>query len=275
MTDIRPSTTFDLHMHSTRSDGRFPVHEVLRRAARGGLDVISITDHDLGPQLRPGPHQVEGREIWLLGGAEMSGVHGDDEFHLLVYFPGDVPDAFASFCQSRCQERAQRYAAVVERIGLPGLPLASTEALAGKMSLTRLHLAKALVDAGHATSRAEAFATWLSRRRAVVPTLSLTFVDAIRTARDLGGLTSWAHPPLDAVDRHLATFVAAGLQGLEAMRPTVSGKHRRRLRAAARRHGLFLTGGSDWHGWGDADALGLFRVEAREIADFVDRLKAA
>lgn len=272
---IEPSTCFDLHMHSTRSDGRFDVDDVLVRAARGGLDVIAITDHDLAPALRPGIHEVEGRRIRVLGGAEMSGVHEASEFHLLVYFPGEVPDGFVAFCQSRCQERARRYATTVERLGFPGMPSPTQDAREGTVSLTRLHLAKALVEAGHVTSRAEAFSRFLSNRAGIVPTISLGFVEAIRAARTWGGITSWAHPPIDAVDRYVAEFAAAGLHGLEALRPTVSGPHRRRLRAAARRHGLLLTGGSDWHGWGDAEDLGLFRVEARDIRDFVDLLKAA
>lgn len=272
---IKPSTTFDLHMHSACSDGRFPVHEVLRRAARGGLDVVAITDHDLDPQLRPGRHNVEGRDLWLLGGAELSGVHDGDEYHLLVYFSGEAPDAFRAFCRKRCRDRAERYTTVVRRLGLPGLPDATPDALEGRAALTRLHLAQALVDAGHVPSRGHAFASHLSRRSGVVPPLEVTFVDAIRLARSVGGLTSWAHPPLDAVDKYLPTFVEAGLQGLEALRPPLKGPQRRRLRSAARRHGLFLTGGSDWHGWGDADSLGLFRVEARQIPDFLDELRAA
>jgi hypothetical protein len=52
----------------------------------------------------------------------------------------------------------------------------------------------------------------------------------------------------------------------------VTSDERRRYRDAARRHGLVLTGGSDWHGWADDASLGLFRVEAREIGPFVDLL---
>ena len=104
--------------------------------------------------------------------------------------------------------------------------------------------------------------------------IGLPFVDAIRVARAHGGLTSWAHPPLDALGDPLTAFVAAGLQGLEAIRPHVNGKARKAYAKAARRHGLYLTGGSDWHGWKDGE-LGLFRVEAAEIRGFVDALRAA
>ena len=121
----------------------------------------------------------------------------------------------------------------------------------------------------------EAFARFLSEGHGHVPSITLPFVDAIRFARAQGGITSWAHPPAGSLDRCLPAFVAAGLHGLEALRPGVSSDQRSRYRSAARRHGLVLTGGSDWHGWTDERDLGLFRVEAREIAPFVDLLRAA
>jgi hypothetical protein len=37
---------YDLHCHSTRSDGVLTPTEVMRRAAAGGVDVIALTDHD-------------------------------------------------------------------------------------------------------------------------------------------------------------------------------------------------------------------------------------
>jgi sugar phosphate isomerase/epimerase len=74
----------------------------------------------------------------------------------------------------------------------------------------------------------------------------------------------------DAV-RWIADVAAAGVDGIEAIRPSASSRDRRTLRRVARDAGLFVTGGSDWHGWGEPD-LGLFAVTAPEIADFVARV---
>ena len=267
-------TRFDLHLHTVASDGRFSASEVLRRCARGGLDVIALTDHDLATVVPTGVHELEGRRLHVLGGAEVSGSHEGHEYHLLVYFPGDVPQGFRDFCRLQCQARADRYDHAVRSMQLPHVPASDASALRGDRALTRSHLARALVAAGHAPSHGDAFAQYLSHRHGHVPTLDLPFVEAIAVARAFGGLTSWAHPPLQAVRDHVATFAAAGLQGLEALRPMVNGKARKAYKKAAKRHGLFLTGGSDFHGWKDPD-LGLFRVEGREISDFVDALRAA
>lgn len=275
MGPLRPSTRFDLHLHTDRSDGRFDAAEVLLRCARGGLDVVAITDHDLPPDLRPGVHVLQGRELTLLAGAEVSGMHDGREHHLLVYFPGEIPQGFAAFCRDQCVERATRYAEAVERLAVPGLAAPDDGARRGDHALTRLHLAQQLVANGHARGVQDAFARYLSESHGKVPPLSLAFVDAIRLARAFGGLTSWAHPPLPAVERYVAELAAAGLQGLEVLRPGVSADERKRLRKIAQRHGLYLTGGSDWHGWTEQAQPGLFRVEAREIDGFVDALRAA
>lgn len=263
---LSPGTRFDLHLHTSASDGRYGLDEVLRRCARGGLDWVAITDHDLGLQLQPGEIEVEGRRIHVLPGAEISGVHEGVEYHLLCYFPKGIPEAFHQFCEAQCEARRVRFDGALEALGLQGRP---EEAKA----LTRLHLAHKLVEAGVVADRGEAFSRFLGRSHGLVPPLALPFVDAIRIAREHGAITSWAHPPRDAVDKHLTTFAEAGLQGLEVLRPFISGSERRHLRKRARRLGMFVTGGSDWHGW-RGHSPGLFRVTAAELADFVDLVLA-
>jgi len=275
MRSPRPGTRFDLHLHTDRSDGRYPQEEVIERCARGGLEVIAVTDHDLATLVDPGPRLVGGRRLHVISGAEVSGMHEGCEYHLLVYFPGEVPVRFRDFCREQVRARANRYQATVDRLALPELPPATREGHAGDKALTRLHLAHALVEAGHARSVSDAFHRYLGDTLGNVPPIDLPFIEAIRLARAWGGVTSWAHPSAAAAQRHVATFVAAGLQGLEVLRPTLSGSERRALRRLARQHGLFVTGGSDWHGWTHPDDLGLFAVRGHEIRGFLDALDAA
>lgn len=271
---LRSNTRFDLHLHTDRSDGRYPLQEVLKRCSEGGLDVVAITDHDLETQA-VGVHTFGDRRLTVLGGAEISGMHEGREYHLLVYFPGDVPDGFRVFCAAQCRERAGRYQRAVQRLGLSAeLEEPDADARNGRRALTRLHLARALVETGHARDNADAFARFLGDSHGNVPALTLPMTEAIRIARSFGGITSWAHPSVKDVERHLSTFVTAGLQGLEGLRPYLTSRDRQAYRKAARRYGLFLTGGSDWHGW-SGDDPGLFRLEARELGPFLDALQAA
>ena len=264
----------DLHLHTTRSDGAFSPEEALLKCARGGLDIVALTDHDLVNDITPGLQRVGGRDLWVIAGAEISGMHEGTEYHLLVYFPGVVPEPFKALCRQQCEERAQRYDIAIQNLAVSGLVASDPIARAGHRALTRLHLARGLVAAGHATHVGDAFARFVGNRTGTVPHLTLSFTEAIRVATECGGLTSWAHPNPDDIERHLSTLVAAGLHGVEALRPTTTRRTRNILRRAAKRHGLFLTGGSDWHGWAGAQ-VGLFGLQMHEISGFVDALEAA
>ena len=107
--------------------------------------------------------EFDGHVLHVIAGAEISGVHEGREYHLLVYFEDQVPEAFAEFCTRRARARAHRYERAVSKIGLPGLPAADEDALRGDVSLTRHHLARALVDAGHAETLNEAFQRYANR----------------------------------------------------------------------------------------------------------------
>ena len=196
MLSIRPASRFDLHLHSDRSDGRYAPDEVLARCARGGLDVVALTDHDLGSAVPTGLHRIEGRDLYVLGGAEVSGMHDGREHHLLVYFPGEVPDGFRTFCREQCRARAVRYERALENLGLADVVAPpDADARDGGRALTRFHLARELVARGRATNQRDAFARFVGDAHGTVPRLTLPLVEAIRIARAYGGLTSWAHPP--------------------------------------------------------------------------------
>lgn len=259
----------DLHMHTDRSDGRFPPEDVLARCFAGRLDLVAVADHDLPNVLAPGVHERDGRTLRVVAAAELSGQHQGRELHLLVYFPGEMPADFRAFLQDRARARATRYDAAVDKLGFPDLPRADGAAHAGERSLTRHHLYSALKEARHVRDMREGFT--LLGGSGVVPLIELTFVDAIRAAKAAGGLTSWAHPGLNDAQAWTAQFVAAGLDGLEGVRPHLDRKTRNGLKTLAEKHGLLLTGGSDWHGWHEPP-LGTFAVTGERARDFVARL---
>ena len=272
---LHTAARFDLHMHTNRSDGRFAPDDVLARCARGGLDCVALTDHDLPPDISPGLHEIEGKSLLLLGGAEMSGSYAGREVHLLVYFAGDIPERFRSFCADATAARARRYDQAIANLGLPDLPTSDEAARRGEHALTRYHLAYALVAAGHAKTPWDAFDRLLNAEAGMVPAIEVDLIDALRAAHDVGGVTVWAHPPTEQVKEHAATLAREGLDGLEVLRPRLPSRDRRALRKAARELGLCVTGGSDWHGWTRPDDLGLFAVHRSELVSFFGALQSA
>ncbi|MEL6346441.1 MAG: PHP domain-containing protein [Myxococcota bacterium] len=261
----------DLHMHSSRSDGRLSPGAVLAQCARGGLDVIALTDHDLPPVLDAGPQHVNGRDVHVIHGVELSTMHEGSEQHLLVYFPGTIPEDFAAFCRGLVIARADRYDEAVRRINLPGLALADDDARQGRRSVTRTHLSQALVAAGHAQNLEDAFSRWTGERAGLVPAVGVSFLDALQKAKTAGGLTSWAHPSRKKAEAWVAGFAAAGLDALEVYRPSFNRDKRDALTRLAWRNGLQVTGGSDYHGWRPGQ-LGAFSATDRQLRPIIQRL---
>jgi predicted metal-dependent phosphoesterase TrpH len=259
----------DLHVHSDRSDGKYPPDEVLRRAAEGGLDVVALSDHDADPALPAGPTRIDGKPLHVIAAAELSGQHAGREFHLLVFFRGDPPPEARRFLRARAQARAERFDTAMARLGAPAR--APGDAQRGDRALTRYHMAQALVDSGHVRRPHDA---WTRLGSDVVPLIDLGFVDAIRVARSWGAYTSWAHPPLAEAQRHLQAFVAHGLEALEVSRPSHDRATRNGLGRLAKRFSLGITGGSDWHGWWEGE-LGTFRFEHGPAELFLERLGVA
>lgn len=264
---LPPSWRVDLHCHTHRSDGRHSVDELLQAAVSGGIDLLAITDHDLPPAWPAGPVEVAGRPIWLIHGVELTGVWEGVEQHLLVYFPGEMPETFRALCRARAQVRAARYDEAIRRLGLGDLPPADAAAHAGERALTSFHLAQAMVSAGHSKTRAEAF-TRLSK---LMPVQDLPFEEAIRLAREAGGVTVWAHPELSRAMAWTGKLAKLGLQGFEGLRPGLGKSVRSTLRTLSRKHGVFMAGGSDWHGWHPM-RLGDFSLDAQQAAPFVAAL---
>ncbi len=262
---LLPRARLDLHMHSVLSDGKYSPDSVLAAAAAGGLDAFALTDHDLPPALSPGAQRVGPRTITVIHGVEISAMHAGRELHLLAYFPGEMPASFQTFCVQRARSRALRYAQAIENMGLSGVAEPDAAAWEGRRALTRYHLARALVDAGHCGTLTDAFRGWVGEDQGYVPALDLQFVDAIAAVREAGGFSSWAHPDLAQAQLWTGIFAAAGLNALEAHRPGVGKGIRETIARLAFKHRLGVTGGSDWHGW--QGSLGAFSVPLRQVSE--------
>jgi predicted metal-dependent phosphoesterase TrpH len=257
--DLGPKV--DLHCHSVASDGLVEAEELARAAAGAGLSALAITDHDLPPVLGHGERSYGDRSIRLIAGVELSTMHKERELHLLVYFSEAMPADFAEWCRARARWRAAWFDECAQALGMPEVQ-ADAEAHAGRRTLTRLHLARAVVEHGLSPNLRSAFNDHVGHNSSVIPALNLSFMEALQVAKAAGGWTSWAHPPTALADDWAAEFAEAGLDALESHRPGKTGRNR--LATLAHQNGMGITGGSDWHGWGKRK-MGSFRVAARTL----------
>ena len=276
----------DFHTHSTRSDGTLAPAALVDLAARRGVRVMALTDHDTldgidearaaasrhpGFTLVPGVElscDVPGTEVHMLGlFVDPSGEGGGDDGgrHLVT--------ELARFHRGRI-ERGRRMVEALSALGAR-IDWRRVQEIAGDASIGRPHVAQALVERGHVSSLAEAFERFLGRNGPpYVERERLAPREAIALIRDAGGLAIFAHPSFtEGYEQVAAELAAAGLFGMEAYYRAYDAPLVERLRVLADRLGLFALGGSDYHG--------LTRDDEREPGDIplpdsvTDRLLAA
>jgi len=245
-------------VHSDCSDGRDPPAAL----AAAPVAVLSICDHDTIRAYDRLPASPRPR---ILPGIEVSARLGEEEAHILGYFPAGFPVGFAEWVARREEERRTRIREGVSRLRNDGIPVrwAALEEEVGDAVPCRSHVARCLVKIGWPRNPERLYRGFLGRER--FAPASLPTREAIGAIREAGGIPCWAHPPADALARDGATLVGEGLLGIEAYTPAVRGAHRGAVLAFAAEHRLLVSGGTDFHG-GRQRRVGWYRVTVGDVA---------
>ena len=244
----------DLHAHTTASDGALAPAALVRLALASGVRVLAITDHDTTAGLAEAVRAAEeaGRALRVVPGIEISARLRDREIHLLGHFVDPHDEALQRRLAAFAEARGRRMEAMVERCRAAGLDVSLEEVEARREpggTLGRPHLARLLVEKGHARDVQDAFDRWLGRGGpAWVERPLPEAAEAIALVRDAGGCAAVVHPGLSGLGKAaLRELAAAGLEGVEIDHPGHNVEQRRSYRAIARALGLHATAGSDFH----------------------------
>jgi 3',5'-nucleoside bisphosphate phosphatase len=267
----------DLHTHTYHSDGTRSPREVVDVALSHGIEILSISDHDnLAAFYEIKPYADE-RGVTLIPGVELSCGHGGVDVHILAYAFDPLDDDIGRRLESFRETRQRRGYAIVDKLHSLGIPISANrvDELAAGGAMGRPHVARALVEAGHAASVAEAFDRFLGTGKpAYVEKARFRIDEAIALVRAAGGLTSIAHPTLyPDHERLIPLLLDAGIDGVEVLHPDVGDLDRERYSNLARFRGKMATGGSDDHGSvKTTETLGTIRVPETMIRPILDRL---
>lgn len=247
----------DLHVHTTWSDGTFGPADLLELAARRGLSVVAVTDHDTTDGLPEAEAAAGPLGIELVPGVELSAILDGRSVHVLCYWMDrDHPKLQAELARLR-EDRFRRGERMVGKLQDLGYPVSFDrvrEIAAGK-NIVRPHIAQALVEAGVVATEEDAFTEDLiaDGGRADVPKHALHPLDALALIQRAGGVCVLAHPGMwggeEAVpDELIESMAGRGMAGLEADHPDHTPEQRARYRRMAADLGLAATGSSDCHG---------------------------
>ena len=273
----------DLHTHSVCSDGVMSPTWVVERAAANGAELVALTDHDTLAGVGEAIEAGRACQTRVIAGVEL-GVDANEfgELHVLGYFPAvaDSSDAgipeVARQLSSYRDGRDSRARLMIERLAELGYPIDATlvKTFSDDESIGRPHVARALVAAGHVASVQEAFDRFLhDGGPAYVARNLLSLKSSVQLIHGAGGFASLAHPSRCAEPAAaISAFAAVGGDAVEVYYRNDDRETIARGEQQARRHGLLMTGGSDWHGLHEGECEPATVPVPDEV---VDRLLAA
>ncbi|MCH4210086.1 PHP domain-containing protein [Bifidobacterium sp.] len=278
--DVPPRIGWDLHCHTAFSDGTETPETLVRQAKKAGLLGVAITDHDTTSGWVPAQQAAQSSGFPLLRGTEITAQFDHVSVHMLAYqYDPNSPQISRMFAKTR-DGRVRRAKTMVELLS-EDFPITWDDVLAqvkegSRTTIGRPHIADALVRAGVYATRSEAFGGAIhAGTKYYVPTPSPTALEAVRAIREAGGVSVIAHPAdlsrnrVLLSDEQIEALINEGLGGLEVWHRGNAPDQRLRLLAIARRHGLLVTGGSDWHGAGKPNILGENLTDDRVVRQII------
>ena len=246
---------YDLHCHSTASDGALSPTNLVQRAYQQGVTSLALTDHDTTGGLDEAQLCATEIGLKLIKGIELSTNWQNMCFHIvgLGIDPTYAPLADATYTlQNTRMERAEKIAAKLEKKGIAG-SLAAVRKAAGEGMVTRTHFSDFLLSKNHVSTQQEAFDRYLAKgKSAYVPTSWAELELVVSWITGSGGVAVLAHPlryklSANYLKRLLNTFKDAGGQGIEVITSRMNADEIRQAAEYATRFDLAGSMGSDFH----------------------------
>jgi predicted metal-dependent phosphoesterase TrpH len=254
-------TRYDLHCHSTCSDGLLSPTDVVRRAAARGVEVLALTDHDELAGLAEARDAAREAGIGFIPGSELSVTWRDTTLHVVGLGVDPDNEALADGLDNVRRGRDVRARRIGDALAHAGIPDAFEGALTYVTSarlVSRTHFARFLIEAGHARDMKDVFRRYLSKGNpGYVAHAWPTLDEAVTWIHDAGGRAVIAHPGRCKIDRGarkelFAEFRDLGGDAIEVISPSHDSAQYREFAEFARTFGLRGSCGTDFHGEGES-----------------------
>ncbi|KXJ57046.1 MAG: phosphotransferase [Neptuniibacter sp. Phe_28] len=245
---------YDLHCHTTASDGALEPHVLLARAKERQIEVLAITDHDtLAGIAQFSDEDLEG--IRLISGVEFTCTWNQRVLHIvglgLDVTSVELKDYLATLSALRLA-RARKVADQLMTMGLPDLYLAAKEK-GGEGVIGRPHFARVMLEQGLVSTEQQAFKKYLGiGKKGDVKMEWPSLVEVLSVIKNAGGVSILAHPTkykmtFTKLRGAINDFTEAGGDGIEVSYPGMTPDHHFQLLRIAKEKNMMISAGSDFH----------------------------
>ncbi len=245
---------FDLHTHTTASDGTLSPEQLIRCCLEAGLSGVGITDHDTMAAIPEAIQLAASSGLTVVPGIEISTEQHGKEIHILGYYCSPNSPSLNQMMSEVRDARKSRMELIVANLRNAGVDITLEQLVfhIGNEAVGRPHIARALVAMGAAESVQDAFDRYLVRGKpGYVPRYKLDPIVAVKQILAAGGVPVLAHPGLIGDDSVIEALIVAGLKGIEVWYPQHTNEQVEHYAEMADSLGLIPTGGSDFHGSGE------------------------
>lgn len=258
---MQATLNYDLHCHSTASDGLLAPAELVRRAAGNGVDMLALTDHDEISGLTEARAQAGELGLRFVDGVEVSISWGGIAIHIvgLNIDPrnAQLQQGLHGIRQGRT-ERAKKMAQDLARAGIAGSLEGAYAYVDNPNLIGRTHFARFLVEKRYVSDVKSAFQHYLvSGKPGYVPHQWATLENGLAYIKAGGGVAVVAHPGRYKLTRtemrkFLGEFKDGGGAGVEVITSSHTGEQFLEYAILANEFGLLASRGSDFHGPGES-----------------------
>lgn len=272
----------DFHMHSIFSDGVETPKDLLQHAIDCNVSMMALTDHDEidGIQaLRAAQKELDPNEsIKIVNGCEFSADYKDKSIHILGYcFDENNKDLidFITFFKGKREERIDE---IIRRCNNEGYYITKEELIKqfpDTKAYGRPHIGKLLIDGGYAKDINDVFKGILRKDSpCYVPKVKVEVPYIIDIIHKAGGLAVMAHPKLVTSDEYVLEMLNYDFDGMEVYHSKHNDDDVEPYKEFAKKHKLFITGGSDYHGivGKKPDRFGDYLVSGKDVSEFISLL---
>lgn len=264
----------DLHVHSNFSDGSDTVEELVQNIVDSGIKIFALTDHDTIDGCKEIVKYLD-NSIKFIPSIELTCEHENARCHILGFNCDINNEELNNLIKKgrilRKNKLETRIQFLKDKWGIE-LTQEEKDWLYSRNSVVKTHVANVLVNRGLADNNVEAMKKYLKGCK--TPNSKFDKREAISAIISAGGIPVWAHALGGEGEEHISpelffkrfeVMKSDGIQGLECYYSRYNDEEIEFLKKVALENGMYISGGSDYHGTNKDIELAKLNVDNRLI----------